>query len=167
MDFLSTELGCVYFRCIIYIYKYICENMCCKSLCFVSAFLSLNKQKKKGQEAILIQRDGIMSSFPVRLFADSHNWPICLPVSRGWDLCKVVWGVRILFEWTIPLYHCTKDWKTSERMFCYSRWLTRALNSIHVSTTFSWSYAQEQKFIEQSLSKGSYFSNILCVQQRF
>ncbi len=50
MDFLSTELGCVYFRCIIYIYKYICENMCCKSLCFVSAFLSLNKQKKRDRK---------------------------------------------------------------------------------------------------------------------
>lgn len=33
-------------------------------------------------------------------------------------------------------------------------------------TPFSWSYAQEQQFIEQSLLKGSYFSNISYVFSR-
>jgi len=82
-------------------------------------------------------------------------------------LCKVLWGVRILFkQTTIPLFHCTKDRKTSERMFCYFRRLTRALNSIHV-LCFPWTlYAQKQQLVQQSLLNGSYFSNISCVFSR-
>lgn len=129
MDFLSTELGCVCFRCIMWVkYKYIYENMC-KALCFVTA-LSIRNQ---GQEAILIQTDGIVRSFPVRVFTNSYNWPICLPVSWGWDLCKVLWGVAMCpnsFEMNNTSVR--KHWRTLERMSRYSRWRTRALYSIHV-----------------------------------
>lgn len=103
----------------------------CKALCFVTA-LSIRNQ---GQEAILIQTDGIVRSFPVRVFTNSYNWPICLPVSWGWDLCKVLWGVAMCpnsFEMNNTSVR--KHWRTLERMSRYSRWRTRALYSIHVQS---------------------------------
>lgn len=125
--FCWTELGCVDFRCIsCVLYMNIYVRICAVKR---RVLLSLRNQ---GQEALLIQRDGIMRSFPVRIDRLLFLFPAFGIRAKS---CRVSPYVRTLWN---EQYLCTTVRTLGglwEECLCYSRWCTWALYSIHVETT--------------------------------
>lgn len=152
MDFLSTELGCVYFRCIIY--KYICavKDVFCFHLIFT--------KHKKGTGSSTHPEGWVVRSFPVRLFAESQLVDLSSCFLRLGFVQSCV-GRLHTFLLNNTSVHCTKDWTLLKECSVIPGDSPELLTASMCQPRF------QQQFIEQSLSKGSYFSNILRVQQRF